>query len=117
MELTRRGCITMGAVPLLAGLGAYAARDAVSDGEERPRYEPVRPGTARALLQQRHLPNVPLVTHDGRRVRFYDDLVKVKKVVLTFVSSRAPRESDRVTQSLGAIQNLFGSRVGQDMFL
>ena len=115
--VTRRRCVTLGAVPVLAGLGAYAARDAVPGGEERPRFEPVRPGTARALLQQRHLPNVPVVTHDGRRVRFYDDLVKDKKVVLTFVSSRAPRESDRVTRSLGAIQELFGSRVGQDMFL
>jgi len=113
--LTRRRCITLGALPVLAG-GVYAARE-VALNEDEPRFEPARAGTARAQIQQRHLPNVPLVTHDGRRVRFYDDLVKDKKVVLTFVSSRAPRESDKVTQSLGAIQKLFGSRVGQDMFL
>src|SRR3954451_23015220 len=117
MELTRRRCITLGAVPVLAGLGAYAARDAVPGGEERPRFEPVRPGTARALLQQRHLPNVELVSHDGRRVRFYDDLVKDKKVVLTFVSSRAAAQSNKVTTNLAAIQRVFGTRVGNDMFL
>jgi len=107
----------LGAVPVLAGVGAYAVRDQAPGAEERPRFEPVRPGTARTLLQQRHLPNVPLVTNDGKRVRFYDDLVKGKKVVLTFVSSRAPRESEKVTQSLGEMQKLFGTRVGQDMFL
>jgi len=115
--VTRRRCITLGAVPVLVGVGAYAARDAGRGGEERPRFEPVRPGTARALLQQRHLPNVSLVTHDGRRVRFYDDLVKDKKVVLTFVSSRAPRESEKVTRSLATLQDLFGNRLARDMFL
>jgi protein SCO1 len=118
-RLTRRSCITLGTVPVLAGLGAYAARErGLPPGADAPpRFDPVKPGSARAELQQRHLPNVPLVTHDGRRVRFYDDLVKGKKVVLTFVSSRAPRESDKVTQNLGAIQKLFGTRVGRDMFL
>lgn len=115
--LTRRRCMTLGALPVLAGLGAYAARDAVPGGEARPRFDPVRPGTARALLQRRHLPNVPLVTHDGRRVRFYDDLVKDKKVILTFVSSRAARESEKVTHSLATLQDLFGTRLGRDMFL
>ena len=74
-------------------------------------------GSPRVALQQRHLPNVPLVTHDGEQVRFYDDLVKDKKVVLTFVSSRAPAESNKVTRNLAAIQRLFGARVGQDLFL
>jgi protein SCO1 len=50
-------------------------------------------------------------------VRFYDDLVKDKKVVLTFVSSRAPRESEKVRSSLATLQDLFGNRVGRDMFL
>ena len=97
-------------------LGAYAARE-VAVNDDEPRFQPARPGTARAQIQQRHLPNVPLVTHDGRRVRFYDDLVKDKKVVLTFVSSRAPRESEKVTSSLATLQDLFGNRVGRDMFL
>jgi protein SCO1 len=118
-RLTRRSCITLGTVPVLAGLGAYAARErGLPPGADAPpRFDPVKPGSAREELQQRHLPNVPLVTHDGRRVRFYDDLVKGKKVVLTFVSSRAPRDSDKVTQNLRAIQKLFGTRVGRDMFL
>jgi protein SCO1/2 len=104
----------MGTVPVLAGVAAYATRGLWQD-DTRPSFRPA--GSPREALQQRHLPNVPLVTHDGRSVRFYDDLVKGKKVVLTFVSSRAPAESKKVTDNLGALQRLFGNRIGKDMFL
>ena len=115
--VTRRRCISLGALPVLAGVGAYAAREGVLERGKESRFEAVRAGSARAQIQQRHLPNVPLLTHDGRSVRFYDDLVKDKKVVLTFVSSRAPRDSAKVTNSLATMQELFGSRVGRDMFM
>ena len=112
--VTRRTCIAMGSMPVLAGVAAYAARD-VWQENARPRFRPA--GSPREALQQRHLANVPLTTHDGKRVRFYDDLVHDKKVVLTFVSSRAPAESKKVTSNLGALQRLFGNRIGRDMFM
>ena len=114
--VTRRTCLAMGGASVLAGAGACAARDGrLWSTGARPRFAPA--GSAREALQQRHLPNLPLVTHDGREVRFYDDLVKDRKVVLTFVSSRAPAYSTKVTRNLAAIQRLFGKRIGEDMFL
>ena len=113
--VTRRRAIAMGGLPVLAGLGAYVVGEKWLSAEQRPRFAPVRPGTARALVAQRHLPNVALVTHDGTNVRFYDDLVKNKKVVLTFFSSKAPAESQTVTSNLAALQRFFGKRVGNDM--
>src|SRR3954470_24178179 len=98
--VTRRTWIAMGGVPVLAGIAAYATRGVLDDS--RPAFRP--PGSARATIQQRHLPNVPLVTHDGKRVRFYDDLVRDRSVVLTFVSSAAATESRNVTRNLAAIQ-------------
>src|SRR4051794_40633154 len=112
--MTRRAALAMGAVPVMAGVTAYATRGTLDDASG-PAFAP--PGPARAALQQRHLPNVPLVTHEGRQVRFYDDLVRDKHVVLTFVSSRAAPESAKVSRNLAAIQRLFGNRVGKDMFL
>jgi protein SCO1 len=115
-RVTRRTCIAIGGAPVLAGLAAYAARESgVLGAEARPRFEPA--GSARAALQRRHLPNVPLVTHEGLNVRFYDDLVRDKKVVLSFVSSRALAESNTVTHNLGALQRLFGKRIGADMWM
>jgi protein SCO1/2 len=113
-SVTRRTVIVLGSVPVLAGAASYATRG-LWDPESRPRFKPAEP--ARAAIQESHLPNIPLVTHDGRNVRFYDDLVRGKRVVLTFVSSAAAAESAKVTHNLAAIQRLFGNRVGNDMFL
>lgn len=114
--VTRRTCITMGSVPVLAGLAAYAARaGGVFEGDDRPRFQP--PGSPREELQRRHLPNVPLITHEGKDVRFYDDLVRDKKVVLTFFSSHALAESFTMTKNLATLQRLFGKRIGKDMFM
>jgi protein SCO1 len=120
--MTRRRAIAAGALgslPVLAGLGTLAAGERVlgRGGPAGPRFAPVGRGSARAEVQRRHLPNVPLVTQDGRAVRFYDDLVKNRKVVLSFVSSAAPRESRKVMSNLAALQRFFGPRVGRDVFL
>jgi protein SCO1 len=115
-RVTRRSAMAMGGASVLAGVGAATAleRGLLPSGD-RPRFAP--PGSARAAIQRRHLPNVPLVTHDGRAVRFYDDLVKDRRVVLTFFSSLALAESWKVTHNLAAIQRLFGRRIGRDLFL
>ena len=34
---------------------------------------------------RRHFPNVVLTTHQGKKVRFYDDLLKGKVVVINFM--------------------------------
>jgi protein SCO1 len=111
-RMTRRAALARGTVPMMAGVAAYATRG-MWNGASGPAFAPA--GPARAALQQRHLPNVPLVTHEGRQVWFYDDLVRDKRVVLTFVSSSAAAESAKVTRNLAAIQRLFGNRVGEDM--
>ena len=48
---------------------------------ERPPGSP----TSRSVIQQEHLPNTRLTTHEGRSVRFYDDLVKGKVVAINFM--------------------------------
>jgi protein SCO1/2 len=114
--LTRRTAMTLGGASVLAGMGAAAALQ--RELWPRDAAPPFRtPGTPREMIQRRHLPNVPLVTHDGRNVRFYDDLVKDRKVVLTFFSSLALTESYKVTQNLSTLQRLFGRRIGADLFL
>jgi protein SCO1/2 len=41
-----------------------------------------------AEIRDRSLPNVPLVTHEGRKVQFYDDLVKGRVVAINFMYTR-----------------------------
>jgi protein SCO1/2 len=116
--MTRRRWVTMAGVPVVAGLGAYATPgSSLLPGGDEHHFEQVGPGAARAALQQRHLPNVSLVANNGKQVRFYDDLIKDRKVVLTFVSTRAPSESKKVMDNLSVIQRFFGPRIGGDIFL
>src|SRR6266536_1762330 len=120
--MTRRKALAaIGSVPLAAGVGALAARGrGLLGGQAQPRFQPVAasgPQSARAMLQQKHLPNLPLVTQDGKTVRFYDDLVKDKKVVLTFIDTRIQPDSRKVSQNLATLQQFFGARVGKDIHL
>lgn len=63
------------------------------------------------------LPNVPLVTHEGRHVRFYDDLVRDKTVLLNFfLVSCADGRCPVATANLRKVQDLLGERMGRDVF-
>jgi protein SCO1/2 len=111
----RKWLAVMGAVPVLAGLGTLFARE---QSGARSGFQATNAQSARELIQQRHLPNVPVVTHDGKSALFYQDLVKDKKVILTFVDTQnAPRESKKVVENLARLQRFFGKRVGRDMFM
>jgi hypothetical protein len=121
--LTRRKALAaLGGLPLVAGVGALAARGGglLGGGHPEPRFQPVPAGgpqSARAALQRKHLLNLPLVTQDDEMVRFYDDLVKGKKVVITFIDTRLPAESRKVSQNLAELQKFFGPRIGKDIHL
>jgi protein SCO1 len=76
-----------------------------------------KPVSARTRLQQQHLPNVPLITHEGKEVLFYDDLVKDKIVTLNFFYSGCTDICPLVTANLAAAQTLLGDQVGRDIFM
>ena len=75
MEITRRKWI---------GLSALGVGGAVAASLMRPETS-VEESSARELLRQRHFPDVRLTTHEGREVRFYEDLVKDKIVTINFI--------------------------------
>jgi protein SCO1/2 len=72
---------------------------------------------ARRRIQEQHLPNVPLITHEGKQVRFYDDLVKDKIVSLNFFFAKCEEICPLVMANLARVQKLLGSQVGRDLFM
>jgi protein SCO1 len=70
-----------------------------------------------AEQMRRFFPNVALQTHDGRSVRFYDDLVKGKKVLINFTFTSCTGTCPRTQANLRRVQDLLGDRVGKDIFL
>jgi len=63
-----------------------------------------------------YVPNVPVVTHNGRTLNFYDDLIKDKIVVLSFIYTSCKDICPLATARLGEAQDRLGDRVGRDVF-
>jgi protein SCO1 len=72
---------------------------------------------ARQRIQRMHLPNVPLLTHEGKRVMFYDDLIKDKIVTLNFFYTKCDEICPAVTANLVTVQKLLGADVGTKLFM
>lgn len=60
--------------------------------------------------------NVELVTQDGKTVRFYDDLLKGKSVVVNLIYTHCTASCPLETAKLAQVQRLLGDRVGKDLF-
>jgi len=71
-----------------------------------------KPGGASA----KYFPSLVVLTHEGRKAWFYDDLIKGKIVGINFMSVRG-EEKNPVTHNLVRVQNLLGDRLGRDVFL
>lgn len=63
-----------------------------------------------------YFPNVPLITQNGEVVRFYDDLLKDKAVVINLVYTNCKDRCPLETARLGQVKRLLGDRVGREIF-
>jgi protein SCO1 len=108
--ITRRHWLTkVGITPTEAGVGVRAHGTRADDVT---RYV-----SGRERIRRHHLPNVDLVAHTGQRVRFYDDLVKDRKVIINFMYVKCDGICVPVTANLVRVQKLLGDRVGRDIFM
>lgn len=111
-NISRRKLLSWTAMAPLAGATAAAAGTAGAAAAERTVSD-----EARERIQRLHLPNVPLVTHEGKKVRFYDDLVKDKIVTLNFFFSKCEEICPTVMANLAKVQKLLGDDVGRRLYM
>ena len=64
-----------------------------------------------------YFPNVTLTTHEGKKVKFFDDLIKDKVVVINFIYTSCPDTCPLETARLTEVQAILGDRVGRDIFI
>ncbi len=98
---------TMNRRQLLAAsvlLPAAGALTACSTAPAKTQFAPPLPG--REVMRKRYFPNVVLTSHEGRRVRFYDDLLKDKIVVLSLMYARCEGVCPVITANLKKARNL-----------
>jgi len=65
----------------------------------------------------RRLPNVTLETHEGRQVRFYDDLVKDRLVVVNMMYANCSNLCPPNTANLLQVQEALREHMGKDVFM
>ncbi|MEC7584146.1 MAG: SCO family protein [Planctomycetota bacterium] len=75
-----------------------------------------RPSDGGSNWGSNYFPNVELITHEGEKVRFFDDLIKDKVVVINFIYTNCPDACPMETSRLAEIQAILGERVGKDTF-
>jgi len=76
----------------------------------------IRPAFAGSRWGADYFPNVPLTTHEGTTVRFYDDLLKGKSVAINVIYTNCKDACPLETAQLVQVQRLLGDRVGKDIF-
>ncbi len=109
-EISRRKMLAgLAVTPLAGGLVTRASN----------LIEPSQGGatSSRAKLQARYFPNFEVTTHEGKKVRFYDDLVKDKIVVINFMYAQCEGICVPITRNLKRVQSLLGKRIGRDIFM
>ena len=95
---------------LMKALAAAATN--LSDAREsfRP-CEPPTPG-----LHAAYIPNVFVHTHQSQRVRFYDDLIRQKIVLINCLSIRDEASCSNI-ETVAQVQPLIGEALGRNVFI
>ncbi len=110
-DLKRRSLVAaLGAAPFALPLLTHAQAL-----ETKPRkFEQI---SSRERIRQRYFPNLVLTAHDGRQLKFYDDLVKDKIVIFNMFYAQCEGICSPITRNLVRLQKILGNRVGQDIFM
>jgi protein SCO1/2 len=61
--------------------------------------------------------NAVFRTHENKEVRFYDDLIKGKHVVINFMYTRCEGSCPLTTANLAKAQKVLKDRIGRDIFM
>jgi protein SCO1/2 len=104
---------------ILAGLVSFAAQDRASSHEtqshETSNQSPVAAaGFAPIALT---IPDTDVVDQNGRKLKFYRDLVKGRAVAINFIFTTCRTICPMLTATFGAVQEDVGDRLGRDLFL
>jgi protein SCO1/2 len=91
----------------VAALGAMAFQRSMLDREPVPQRAP---GTGR-------LPNPTVFTHEGRAVKFYDDLIRDKVVAISMTYAQCTATCPATMGNLIRVQDMLGERIGRDVFM
>ncbi len=100
----------------MAGMAPFAG---VVGAQEAPEAKYAWPNVSpRETIRKRYFPDIILRTHENKSVRFYEDLIKGKFVMINFIYTNCLDGSCPVTtHNLTLVQRILKERVGRDIFM
>jgi cytochrome oxidase Cu insertion factor (SCO1/SenC/PrrC family) len=75
----------------------------------------VKPGNS-TIWGRNYFPNPTLITQDGEKVRFFDDMIEGKVVAINFIFTSCEELCPLETAKLKKVAEILGDRVGKDIF-
>lgn len=104
--MKRRTFVAGSGLALLGGaVGGFAAHKSLTAGKPE------------STATNSRIPNVPVVLHNGQKVRFYDDLIKNRCCTINFTYAQCSDICPPMTLNLRKVQDMMGARVGRDLFM
>jgi protein SCO1/2 len=100
----------------IAGFGLIAGAALVAESSAAALPDQVA-GSGGGRSPAARFPNVVLRTHEDQSVRFYDDLVRGKVVLINFFFTTCTRICTRSTANLVKVADTLGDRIGRDVFM
>src|SRR5262245_43205330 len=110
-KITRRSLLSLPALAPLS-LGILGEIQKQEPNRKTPDNEQAQ--RAREKIRRRYFPDVTLTTHQGKKVQFYEDLIKDKSVLLNMMYTNCEGVCPGITANLVRVQKLLGDRVGRD---
>jgi protein SCO1 len=70
-----------------------------------------------AQISTDYFPNLPVTDQDGRALKFYDDLIKNKIVIISFIYTNCTDICPLTTARMTQLEDKLGNLVGRDFFI
>lgn len=114
-EVSRRKMFA--GLALLPFAGALAAHGDESPALPAPQHKFAPRLSGRKMLRRRYFPNVELVTHTGKKVKFYDDVLKDKIVILNMMYADCQGVCPTITANLKRVQKILREQINHEIFI
>lgn len=109
-----------GLLAACAGVAMAQAQDNSSSAPHKHVQHKEHPPKAESLPQKLARPVVPdveVLDQNGRKLKFYTDLIKGKLLVINFVYTSCQTYCPQATANLARLQAMLGDRLGRDVYL
>lgn len=107
----------VGLVNDAAGKTTQQAASATGKESSAEKAAPKEPNKSPAETSASYFPNLLLLTQDNKPVRFYNDLVKGKVVLINFLFTTCKGVCSPMTANLVKVQKYLGERVGREVLM